>query len=465
MSNWNRRDVLRAAGAGAVSLLTPHSLAGASSQAGRGERPNFVVIVADDQGWNDAGCYGHPHIRTPNIDRLAAEGLRFTQAFLTCSSCSPTRCSIMTGRYPHSTGAKELHQPLPADQIVFAGLLKQGGYYTASAGKWHLGNAAKVNFDTIVGGGPSGCERWVQTLQNRPKDKPFFMWLASMDPHRGYQPGTLAEPHKPEDAVVPPFLPDVAATRKDLGMYYDEITRMDGYIGQVLDELDRQGIAENTFVLFLSDNGRPFPRCKTTVYDSGIKTPFVVRWPGRVPVGKTCDSLVSVIDIAPTLVELAGLNSPPTFQGKSFRPLLRDTQATTREYIFAEHNWHDYQAHERAVRSQQYLYIRNAFVDLPGTPPADAVRSITFQAMCKLRDQGKLPPEQMGCFVTPRATEELYDVRADPYQLRNLAGDAKYATALAEMRQVYEGWVRRTEDKIPQTPTPDKFDRETGERL
>jgi len=464
MVEYSRRHFLRAMGVGAASLIVSDSLLGTPSKRSDQSRPNFVIMIADDQGWNDVGCYGHPHIRTPNIDRLATEGLRFTQAFLTCSSCSPTRCSIMTGRYPHSTGAKELHQPLPAEQVVFAGLLKQGGYYTASAGKWHLGEAAKANFDTVVGGGPSGCERWVETLQNRPKDKPFFLWLASIDPHRGYQPDTIARPHRPEEVVVPPFLPDVPETRKDLAMYYDEITRMDGYIGRVLDELDRQGVAKNTFVLFLSDNGRPFPRCKTTVYDSGVQTPFVVRWPGRVQAGAVCESLVSVIDIAPSLVELAGLKPSPTFQGKSFSPLLEDSHASIREHVFAEHNWHDYQAHERSVRSKRYLYIRNAFADLPGTPPADAVRSITFQAMRKLRDRGELPAQQQGCFRAPRGAEELYDVEADPYQLTDLSGEAKYGRVLTEMRHVHEKWVRKTQDRVPEEPTRDKFDRETGVR-
>ncbi len=437
----------------------------ASSIRASQSRPNFIVIVADDLGWNDLGCYGHQAIRTPNVDRLAAEGLRFTHAFLTCSSCSPTRCSIMTGRYPHSTGAKELHQPLPADQVVFGGLLKQGGYYTASAGKWHLGAAAKANFDTVVGGGPSGCEKWVETLQNRPKDKPFFMWLAAFDPHRGYQPNTIPDPHEPEDAMVPPFLPDVAETRQDLALYYDEVARMDGYIGRVLDELERQCVADNTFVLFLSDNGRPFPRCKTTLYDSGVKTPLVVRWPGKVRPRSVCDSLVSVIDIAPTIVELAGLEVSSTFQGESFSSLLGRPQGSIREHVFAEHNWHDYQAHERSVRSKKYLYIRNAFPDLQCTPPADAVRSITFQAMRKRRDADELSPEQVGCFAAPRAGEELYDVQRDPYQLLNVAADPKYAKVLAQMRAVHERWRRETRDEIPAKPTPDQFDRETGRRL
>ncbi len=429
-------------------------------------RPNFIIFVADDLGFNDVGAYGHPHIRTPNIDQLAKQGVKFTDAFLTCASCSPTRCSVMTGRYPHSTGAMELHQPLPTEQVVFAGNLKKAGYYTAAAGKWHLGNAAKVNFDSILGGGgPSGCENWVKVLRQRPKDKPFFMWMAAFDPHRGYGANTIPVPHKPADVVVPPYLPDNAETRKDLAMYYDEVTRMDGFIGKVLAELDAQKITDNTFVLFISDNGRPFPRCKTTVYDSGIKTPLVIRWPNKVKPNTICNNLVSTIDIAPTVVELAGTKSSPTFQGRSFAKMLTNPKAKTRDYIFAEHNWHDYQAHDRAVRSKDFLYIRNTYTDLTASPPADAVRSITYRKMIELNADGKLNDNQMQCFVTPRPAEELYDVKRDPYSLRNLASDQKLKSTLNIMRKILDKWIKETNDKIPEKPTPDTFDRITGDRL
>jgi arylsulfatase A-like enzyme len=457
-----RREFLKTAALGAAAV-SPRLFAAEEADK---KRPNFIILIADDMGWSDAGCYGHPHIRTPSIDRLAKEGIRFEYAFLTCASCSPTRSSIMTGRYPHATGAAELHQPLPADQVVFAGLLKKAGYYTASAGKWHLGKAAEKNFDKVVhGGGPSGCENWVETLRDRPKDKPFFLWLAAIDPHRPYQPDKIPNPHKLTDAVVPPFLPDVPETRRDLAMYYDEITRMDGFIGQVLEELARQGIEKDTFVLFLSDNGRPFPRCKTTVYDSGVRTPFLVRWPREVDAGSVCSNLVSVVDIAPTVLDLAGLEPSPTFQGKSFAKMLRDPEQSIQEHVFAEHNWHDYKAHERSVRSKTHLYIRNAFPELPCTPPADAVRSPTFQAMRLLRHQGKLPFWQLSSFSKPRPTEELYDVLIDPHQLNNLAADPKQAEVLAKMSSVLDEWIERTGDRIPENPTPDKFNRETGRPL
>lgn len=428
-------------------------------------RPNFIVIIADDVSWDDIGAYGHPHIRTPNIDRLARDGMRFDLAFLTCSSCSPSRSSIMTGRYPHSTGAAELHQPLPADQVVFAGLLKSAGYYTAAAGKWHLGNAAMSNFDKVVGGSPSGCEHWVETLRARPRGQPFFLWLASLDAHRPYAKNTIAQPHRRDEIVVPAYLPDVPATRDDLALYYDEIARLDDYTGQVLRELEEQGVADNTFVLFLADNGRPFPRCKTTVYDSGVRTPWIVRWPKQVKAGTVCENLVSSVDIAPTIVELAGVKPSPTFQGSSFAPLLADPAAAIRDHIVAEHNWHDYQAHERGVRTKQFLYIRNAFPELTGSPPADAVRSPTYAAMQHLEAAGKLPEIQRGCFIAPRPVEELYDLRSDPDSLHNLADDEQYREPLGELRQTLNDWIKQTDDRVPTQPTPDGYNRQTGEPL
>lgn len=428
-------------------------------------KPNFVIMIADDVGWNDIGAYGHPNVKTPHLDSLATEGMRFDAAFLTCSSCSPSRCSIMTGRYPHATGAAELHMPLPSDQATIPGLLKKAGYYTASAGKWHLGDAAKKDFDLVVGGSPSGCENWLATLRDRPKDRPFFLWLAAVDAHRPYSENAISAPHTPDDAVVPPYLADIPETRQDLALYYDEISRLDSYLGQVVDELARQGVADSTFVLFMADNGRPFPRCKTTVYDSGVRTPFIVRFPQLVQPGTVCQQLVSAVDIGPTIAELAGLQESSTFQGKPFSTLLREPSRSIRDFVFAEHNWHDYQAFERAVRSEKWLYIRNEFPELPATPPADAVRSMTHQAMQRLHAQGELPPEQQTCFVAPRSRDELYDVDADPFSLKNLAENPQYEERLNLMRKALLEWQQETQDRVPANPTPDGFDRQTGERL
>lgn len=446
-----------------VVLVLGTNLLGAEE---RTERPNFVIMIADDVSWNDLGCYGHPNVRTPHLDEMSRSGMRFTRAFLTTSSCSPSRCSILTGRYPHSTGAGELHQPLPASQVTFAKVLKKAGYFTASAGKWHLGKAAQSQFSRVLPrGGPSGCGDWVKVLRERPKDQPFFLWLASSDAHRPYRQRTIPRPHTNKDAVVPPFFPDVPDVRSDLALYYDEITRLDGYVGAVLAELKRQRIADNTWVLFLADNGRPFPRCKTTLYDSGIRTPFLVRWPQKVKAGTVCENLVSSVDIAPTVLELAGVKAPASLQGKSFASMLSDPRARIRDYIFAEHNWHDYQAHERAARSTHYLYIQNAFPRLPATPPADAVRSPTYRAMQKLHKEGKLNPKQRGCFITPRPKEELYHIATDPYCLKNLVNDPSQRATLQKHRQALAAWAKRTDDRVPEKPTHDRFDRNTGKRL
>ena len=445
-----------------LSLL----LAAVGSAATAADRPNLVLIIADDMAWNDCGAYGHPHIRTPNIDRLAKDGLRFDRAYLTTSSCSPSRSSMITGRYPHNTDAGQLHLPLPGNQVTFVELLKKSGYYTAAAGKWHLGPATKPKFDTVKeGGGPSGCENWVPVLRDRPKDQPFFLWLAAIDPHRGYQPNSIPKPHTADDVIIPPFIPDTSEVRKDFGLYYDEISRMDGFIGQVVAELDRQKVADDTLILFITDNGRPFPRCKTTLYDSGIRTPFIVRWPSRVKAGGITGSLVSSLDIAPTFLELAGVEAGPTFQGESFAKTLTDPAAPVRRYAIAEHNWHDFDDHQRGVRGSRFLYIRNHYTDIPLTPPADAVGGPTYQEMRRLNKASELTPVQAMPFRQPRPTEELYDSTTDPFQMRNLAGDPAHAAVLSEMRAELLKWEKATEDIVPGERRPDEFDRDTGRRL
>lgn len=314
----------------------------ALSAAAAPARPNLILIIADDMAWDDCGAYGNKAVRTPNLDRFAREGMRFDRAFLTASSCSPSRSSMITGRYPHSTDAEQLHWPLPKAQVTFAEKLKAAGYWTAAVGKWHLGNEVKDRFDVVHEAGAggfqlqvdadgkakkmiaekdeSGCAEWIPTLQARPKDKPFFLWLAALDPHRDYQEKAIPNPHKPADVIVPPYLPDAPDTRRDLALYYDEITRLDGFIGQVLAELEKQGVAENTVIVFLSDNGRPFPRCKTTLYDSGIKTPFLARWPGQVKPGSVCGSLVSSVDLARRFWNSLGFQFRQASRGRALFP-------------------------------------------------------------------------------------------------------------------------------------------------
>ncbi|MBN1492312.1 MAG: sulfatase [Phycisphaerae bacterium] len=447
----------------AIAIVLP---AVAADTVAERPRPNFVLIIGDDISIDDFGCYGHPRIRTPNIDRLAARGMRFTNAYLTASQCSPTRCSIITGRYPHNTGACELHTPLPEGQPLFPRELKQAGYYCVQAGKWHLGGYPKVAFDhayETTDGGPGAEGRWVRCLQERPRDKPFFMWFASTDAHRTWQPDADARPHAPADAVIPPYMADMPGTRDDLRQYYDEIQRLDRHVGLVVDELKRQEVLDNTLIIVMADNGRPFPRCKTWLYDSGIKTPFVVHWPAGIPkADRVCDAFISAIDIAPTLLELAGLRPAPAVQGLSFAALLPEPDRQIRRHAFAEHNWHDQTAHERMVRSGRYVYIRNARPELDNVVLAH--RDVpSYQDLFQLREQGRLTAAQADVFRAPRPAEALFDVEADPHQLTNLVDDPAAAEAIETMRKLMDEWQKQTGDTTPATLTGDSFDRKTGE--
>ncbi|WP_261342957.1 sulfatase family protein [Rosistilla ulvae] len=448
-------------------------------------RPNFVLVIADDMNWDDCGAYGHPSIRTPNIDRLANEGLRFQHAYLTTNSCSPSRASIITGKYPHNTGAEQLHWPIPEGSRTFVAQLKSLGYYTAAAGKWHMGDAIRADFDKIyeastagfvlptgakgepsrmVAAQPSGCEDWERALDQRAEGKPFFMWLASLDPHREYTAGALDPPHGLDDVIVPPHLPDTRDVREDLRLYYDEIGRLDRYVGKVLAKLESQGVAENTIVLFISDNGRPFPRDKTTLYDGGIRTPWIVRWPAKIAAGKKTEALVSAIDIAPTFLTLAG-GDPKALggEGESFAAVLSDPPRAGRQFAFAEDHWHDYEDHARCVVDQRFKLIRNDYRDLPSTPSADAGRGLSWQNMLQLQQAGKLPPHQQACFLSPRPRWELYDLQRDPGELSNCVDDPAYQTVKTRMMNALDRWTETTGDYLPSKRTPDEFDRITGE--
>ena len=448
------------------------------------KQPNLVLIIADDMNWDDCGVYGHPSIRTPNIDRLAKEGLLFQHAYLTTNSCSPSRSSMITGRYPHNTGAEQLHWPLPAGSPTFSAALHELGYYTAAAGKWHLGDSAKQDFDKIyeastagfvlpsgkdgepakmIASQPSGCEDWVRALEERPDGRPFFMWLAALDPHREYTEGALDPPHSVEDVIVPPHMPDTLEVRQDLRLYYDEIGRLDKYVGKVMQTLKQQGVDENTLVLFISDNGRPFPRDKTTLYDGGIRTPWIVRWPAVVAAGQTTDALASTVDIATSFVELAGGNTPFSSESKSFVSVLRDSNQSYRDFAFGEDHWHDYEDHARCIVNQNYKLIRNDYVDLPSTPSADAGRGLAWQAMLKLHQKGELPPHQATCFRKPRPKWELFDLNRDPGELRNLVNEPAYQGVLKQLQSELATWSDETDDYLPSKRTPDEFDRVTGQ--
>lgn len=420
-------------------------------------KPNIVFFIADDISQDDFGCYGHPTIKTPNVDALAAGGMRFDNAYLTISSCSPSRCSIITGRYPHNTGAPELHVTLPHAQVRFPELLRKAGYYTVLSGKNHMFGGKDRAFNKITkGGGPGSEKDWVQHVKERPKDEPFFFWFSSSDAHRNWQISKTAPIYDPKDVKIPPYLVDTKKTREDLASYYHEVSRFDHYVGMVVDELKRQGIFDNTLIVVAADNGRPFPRCKTRLYDSGIKTPWVVSYPKLIKKSSVSQSLLSSIDLSATCLELAGIKKPECIQGKSFLPILKNPKATVRNMVFAEQNWHVYKNHSRLVRIGNFAYIKNSYPNRINLCYESDHYYPAGKELWQAHAAGKTTPQQQQTFANPCPSEELYDLSKDPNQFTNLAGKPEYSKIIANARMHLEKWIVLTGDSLPKKPTPDR---------
>jgi arylsulfatase A-like enzyme len=346
-------------------------------------------------------------------------------------------------------------------------VLKLNGYFTALSGKWHIGDYAKRGFEVISQTyqeiGNSGSDSWVKVLQERPRNKPFFMWFASLDAHRDWGENQYSGTHNP-DSIVPPFyLHNGTETRNDLSKFYDEVHRFDVRIGEVLTELDKQGELENTLIIIMSDNGRPFPHSKTRVNDRGMKTPFIVYWPNGVKnEPQISNSLISAIDIAPTILDIAGIRIPESFQGMSFLPIIKEPSKEFRNYVFAEHNWHDYEAHERMVRSKHFMYILNSRPNLSQLGPADAVSSPSFHELLKIKETGSLSAVQADIFMIPRPKEELYDCTKDSLQLLNVASVPRYLDELNNLSNILHKWMEETDDNIPDSLTKDWYLRVPG---
>ena len=427
-----------------------------------GRAPNFVILIADDLGWNDLGAYGNRQVHTPNIDRLAAGGLRFDNAFLTTSSCSASRASILTGKYPHSNGLVHLHQPLSPQETTLGLLLRHVGYHTEAVGKWGIGGAVKGQFSRIIEEKTdSSTERWIERLQQRPKDAPFFFWLASRDPHPPHRESidSVAYTYDPDTLEIPAGLVDGPGTRREFAQYYREVTRFDRDVGRVVAELEAQGVLDNTLLIVMSDNGRPFPGAKENLYDDGIKTPFILYWPQAIKQPGTRQQLISMVDLAPTLLDLAGQPIPAGMQGYSFAGLLAKPDGKIRDYIYAERNWHGVNYHERAIRSLDYLYKENQFPLHGLCKPSPYAGTAAYKELAQAYRSGQLDGPAAECFAKKRARIELLDVDSDGIaRPGNQAADPGHASALQAMGAALKQWRRETGDfdYVPYVPPPGK---------
>jgi N-sulfoglucosamine sulfohydrolase len=451
----------------AVCLLTP-VMHGAPAV-----RPNIVVCIADDLGWEESSPYGNPAVSTPHLQRIAREGMRFDRFMLTASSCSPSRSSMFSGRYPHNTGAMNLHTDMKPSVELFIEPLRATGYHTMLIGKSHGTNHPEVvkKFDRMEKadwGRPwTMGDMWERALRERPPDRPFLLWAASIDPHRPYRQGTHAQPHDPAKVVVPPYLPDTPEIRSDLADYYDEIARFDEHVGRLLRVLSEQGVLDQTVVLVISDNGRAYPHSKTRVNLPGIKSPLLVRYPKLVPAGSVAPGLVSAVDLAPTILELANARPLAKTDGTSFVPILRDPAQRIRTAAFAEHNWHNYMAFERAVITETHVYVRNWLPELPASPPGEVVPLPFYQEMRRSFEAGTLPAAFADTFLKPRPPEELFDTARDPHCQHNLATDPFSSPVRQELERELLAWQERTGDAFPSRAQlkPDDIDRRTGTPL
>jgi uncharacterized sulfatase len=432
-------------------------------------RPNILWVSCEDIS-PDLGCYGDSYAVSPNIDKLASEGVRYNNVYSHSGVCAPTRSGIITGMYPTTIGTHHMRCKgvPPAYVKCFSEYLRAAGYYCTNNSK------TDYQFDPP----PSAWDQSSRKAhwRGRTEGQPFFAVFNFTTSHesqiRNRSKNMLKrlaalgpDKHDPAKAVLPPYYPDTPAVRKDWAQYYDVITLMDKQVGDILKQLEDDGLADNTIVWFWGDHGRGLPRGKRWIYDSGLRVPLVVRVPNKlrelampgnpdaVKPGTVNDDLVAFIDFAPTMLSLAGIEIPQHIQGRAF---LGAQKADPRVYIFAARDRMD-EAYDliRAVRDKRYKYIRNYMWHLTRGQDINYMNQMpTMQEMRRLNAEGKLKGPQKQYFEETKPVEELYDTQSDPHEVNNLAGNPEYEKVLERMRKVHKKWVKETGD-IGLIPEPE----------
>ncbi len=433
------------------------------AQSGKGPR-NVLLLIADDLGMQ-LGCYGDKAIRTPNIDALAKRGARFARAYATVSSCSPSRASIFTGLFTHQNGQYGLQHAAHAQQThawvqSLPFLLRGAGYWTGIIGKIHVGPQSVYNFNVEITKGLGGnrdvaaMARAARDFLGRRGERPFFLICGFADPHRAKQgfgnevfandPAEVR--YDPTDVTVPYHLPDRPEVRKELAEYYQAVTRMDHGVGLILAVLAEAGVLDDTLVIFLSDNGPPFPGAKTTLYNSGIHLPLILAGPG-VPSGRTNHGLVSFVDIAPTVLNWTGVKGPKyKLPGQSLLPTLSHDDPKEREAVFASHQFHEITMYYpmRAIMTPRYKLIVNLAPERTFPLASDLWGSPAWQGI-RTRKEKMMGRMSVEAFLH-RPPEELFDLTKDPHELHDLAVDPAHAQVLADLRERLRVWQQATND-------------------
>ncbi|NQT16578.1 MAG: sulfatase-like hydrolase/transferase [Planctomycetes bacterium] len=438
----------------AAVLLGTASAAGAGDR--RPERPNVLWITCEDISPN-LGCYGDSYARTPVLDALSAEGVRYTEAYGITGVCAPNRSCLITGVYPSTLGSHGMRSTtrLPGQVKCFGEYLRAAGYYVT--------NNVKTDYNF-----PTPKTAWDESSRKahwrkRKEGQPFFSVFNFTVCHESQirqadasffkktERLTSDQRHDPARVSIPPFHPDTPEVRQDWARYHDLITAMDYQAGDVLQELEEDGLAEETIVFFFSDHGAGMPGCKKWVWESGLHVPLVVRFPEKYrrwspgEPGSASDRLVSFVDFGPTVLSLAGVEIPPHMQGRAF---LGPQAAQPREYVYAIR---DRMAERydtvRVVRDRRYQYMRNYAPQVTWSQFISYTEEMpTMKVWRRLFEEGKLDTVQARYFSPTKPVEELYDTKADPHQIRNLAGDSAHRSALERMRAASAVWMKQTHD-------------------
>ncbi len=421
---------------------------------------NIVWIIADDLS-PDLSCYGSTEVSTPNIDRLAAEGARFTNAYVTCPVCSPSRSALITGMHQTSIGA-HAHRShrgdgytLPAPARLITEYFREAGYYTVNDHGSGLGGRNKTDFNFQHKRAFDGSD-W----RDRAAGQPFYAQVNIFEPHRGgpTEPWDFAAgieaPTDPAQVTPPAYYPQDEIARKDWAGYLDAVRMLDEKVGRVLDRLEEDGVADRTVVVFFGDHGRPMPRDKQFLYDGGIRVPLVIRWPGQIAPGSVRDELVSSIDLSAASLAIAGIEVPAHMQGRVF---LGERKTASREYVFAARDRCDETVDRiRAVRDKRYKYIRNYYPDRPYMQ-LNRYKEVSYpiwRQLLRLKKQGDPSVSGNPFLAHKRPEEELYDTEADPNELQNLASSPEHQPILTRMASALDLWIRHTGDMGEQPEDP-----------
>lgn len=441
-SHFTRREFLQTISASAI-------LAGKFTTR---QQPNIVMVVVDDQGTNDAGCYGNPVIKTPGLDLLAEHGTRFTHGFCTTASCSASRSVILSGLYNHANGQyghmHGFHHFKTFDHVQsLPTLLHRAGYRTVRTGKYHVAPPSVYAFEEEISAtGTSPMERAeaCSSVFDQEDGRPFFLYFCTNEPHRPFERGG-SDPVSPDEVLVPDYLPDLPETRRELARYYMSVQRADRGLLRLIELLQSSGTWQNTVVVFISDNGVAFPGAKTTLYDPGMRLPCVIRRPEVAP--GVCDAMVTWADLSPTLLDLAGVSlEAPAMHGRSFKNAMTQSSTEGWNEVFASHTFHEVTMYYpmRVVRGRRYKLIWNIAHGLPYPFATDLWASETWQGTLArgLTHYGKRPVKD----YLERPRFELYDLVDDPHEIHNLSGDPAHQTVLEDYQSRLRAYQQKTGD-------------------